>query len=178
MLSHTILGIDPALGTTGYGVIRVSGNQLQLVDAGVIRCRRGRATELRLKELFEGISEVIDEAKPDQFAIEALYSHYDRPTTAILMGHARGVLMLAATQAGLTVNSYAATKIKKTLTGNGRAPKTQMQFAVQHQLGLASVPEPADVADALAIALTHHHAGNAKSALGSLENISSLKNIG
>ena len=154
---QTILGIDPALGTTGYGLIRCSGNSIQLVDAGVIRCRRDRPLEDRLGELFDGMREILEELKPDHFAIEQLYSHYDRPTTAILMGHARGVILLAAQQAGVAVHSYAATHIKKTLTGNGRAPKSQMQFAVKHQLALATVPEPADVADALAIALTHHN---------------------
>ncbi len=155
---HTILGIDPALGTTGYGLIQCSGSKIRLVDAGFIRCRRDRPLEDRLRELHDGILEVLDELKPQHFAIEQLYSHYDRPTTAILMGHARGVILLAAQQAGLAISSYAATHIKKTLTGNGRAPKRQMQLAVQHQLALRSLPEPADVADALAIALTHNNA--------------------
>lgn len=159
-----ILGIDPALGTTGYGLIATNGNQIRLVDAGIVRCKKNRSLELRLAELHEGISEIIAEHKPTTFAIEQLYSHYDRPTTAILMGHARGVIMLAAATAGLDVSSYAATQIKKTLTGNGRAPKSQMQFAVKHQLGLSSIPEPADIADALAIALTHHHLSRLPSA--------------
>ena len=161
---QTILGIDPALGTTGYGLIHCSGNTIQMVDAGVIRCRRDRPLEDRLKELHEGICEILEELKPDCFAVEQLYSHYDRPTTAILMGHARGVILLAAARADLAVHSYAPTQVKKTLTGNGRAPKTQMQFAVQHQLALKTVPEPADVADALAIALTHHHCALTESA--------------
>ncbi len=156
--TFTILGIDPALGTTGYGLIRCAGNQSSLLDAGFIRCRRDRPLEDRLRELYDGVLEILEEAKPEHFAIEQLYSHYDRPTTAILMGHARGVILLAAQQAGLAVVSYAATHIKKTLTGNGRAPKSQMQFAVKHQLALATLPEPADVADALAIAITHHNA--------------------
>ncbi len=155
--SQTILGVDPALGTTGYGLLRCHADSLEVVDAGVIRCSRTRPLEERLRELHDGVVEILQEFKPDCFAIEQLYSHYNRPTTAILMGHARGVIYLAAAHAGLAVTSYAATQIKRTLTGNGRAPKEQMQFAVQHQLGLSKVPEPADVADALAIALTHHH---------------------
>ncbi len=150
-----ILGIDPALGTTGYGLIRNSGNEVHVVDAGVIRCRRDRPLEERLRELNDGVSEILEEHQPDCCAIEELYSHYDRPTTAILMGHARGVILLAVANAQRQVFSYAATQVKKTLTGNGRAPKSQMQLAVQHQLGLKQLPEPADVADALAIALTH-----------------------
>lgn len=158
-MSHTqtILGIDPALGTTGYGLIRCTGNVIELIDAGIIRCRRDRPLEDRLGELFDGICEILEELKPDHFAIEQLYSHYDRPTTAILMGHARGVILLAAKQSSVAVHSYPATHVKKTLTGNGRAPKSQMQLAVKHQLALSAVPEPADVADALAIALTHHN---------------------
>lgn len=154
---QTILGIDPALGTTGYGVIRCCGNHIELVDAGVIRCDRKRPLEDRLRELHDGLVEILDELQPNHCAIEQLYTHYDRPTTAILMGHARGVILLAAQQSDVAVHSYAATHVKKTLTGNGRAPKGQMQFAVKHQLRLSAVPEPADVADALAIALTHHN---------------------
>jgi crossover junction endodeoxyribonuclease RuvC len=90
-------------------------------------------------------------------ALEELYSHYKRPRTAILMGHARGVICLAATQAGIPVVSYSATQIKKILTGAGRAPKGQMQRAVQFELGLAQLPDPPDVADALATALCHYH---------------------
>ncbi len=149
------LGIDPALGTTGYGLIRQSGSDVQVVDAGVIRCHRNRPLEDRLRELNDGMCEILDEHQPDCCAIEELYSHYDRPTTAILMGHARGVILLAVANSQRKVHSYAATQVKKTLTGNGRAPKSQMQLAVQHQLGLKQLPEPADVADALAIALTH-----------------------
>jgi crossover junction endodeoxyribonuclease RuvC len=155
--NRRILGIDPALRTTGYGVLSVEGNRLRLVDAGVIRSTANQPLEKRLKEIHLGISELIAEHKPDTFAIEELYSHYDRPTTAIQMGHARGVIYLAAAQAGLAVHTYAATRIKKTLTGNGHAPKDQMQMAVQLQLGLAQRLEPADVADALAVALTHYH---------------------
>ncbi len=157
MDGQLILGIDPALGTTGYGILRITKTGVQLVDAGAIRCRPGRPIEDRLKELHEGTTEVIALHKPAHFAVEQLYSHYDRPTTAILMGHARGVICLAAAQANLCVISYPATKVKKMLTGNGRAPKSQMQLAVQQQLRLPKPIEPADIADALAIALCHYH---------------------
>lgn len=150
-----ILGIDPALGTTGYGVVRAVGSQIQLIDAGVIRVARAGSLESRLRELHEGITEVLQQHKPDCFAMEQLYSHYERPRTAILMGHARGVICLAAAQANLTVTSYEPTKVKKLLTGNGRAPKCQMQAAVQQQLRLLQPIDPPDVADALAIALCH-----------------------
>ncbi|HBE69268.1 MAG TPA: crossover junction endodeoxyribonuclease RuvC [Planctomycetaceae bacterium] len=173
MSKRRILGIDPALGTTGYGVIEVSGSQCAMLDAGVIRCDKNQSLECRLHELFCGIKEVLEEFQPHVFAIEQLYSHYERPTTAILMGHARGAIMLAAANSGLKVHSYAATQVKKTLTGNGRAAKTQMQFAVKHQLGLDYVPEPADVADALAIALTHLHSELAAPAIASAKVVAS-----
>ncbi len=97
--------------------------------------------------------------KPEVLAIEELYSHYDRPTTAILMGHARGAIVLAAAEAGMPVASYPATQVKKTITGNGHAAKWQMQEAIRNELGLPSLPEPSDVADALAIALCHCYVG-------------------
>lgn len=150
-----VLGIDPALGTTGYGVIRAVGQQLQLLDAGVVRAGRDGSLETRLQELFDGVSEILTQHQPDCFAMEQLYSHYERPRTAILMGHARGVICLAAAKANLSVTSYESTKVKKLLTGNGRAPKAQMQLAVQQQLRLTKALDPPDVADALAIALCH-----------------------
>jgi crossover junction endodeoxyribonuclease RuvC len=150
-----ILGVDPGLNTTGYGVIDFAGRQVRLIEAGVVRGRAKRSLPGRVREIYEGVAEVIATLKPEALALEKLYAHYDRPTTAILMGHARGVIVLAAAQAGVAVHDYASTQVKKTLTGNGRAPKGQMQLAVQRELRLAALPEPADVADALAIALCH-----------------------
>ncbi len=148
-----ILGIDPGLAITGYGLVQVDGLKLKLVEAGVIRVSRSQTLERRLRELYDGITEVMALAPLEAVAIEQLYSHYERPRTAVLMGHARGVLCLAAAQRDLAVYSFEPTAVKKALTGNGRASKEQMQFAVQHQLGLRSVPEPADVADALGVAI-------------------------
>lgn len=152
-----ILGIDPGLNTTGYGVISCSGGSMRLMEAGVVRTRAKGTIESRLAELHAGVSEVIEAHHPDRMAIEQLFSHYERVRTAILMGHARGVICLAAGQAGMSVSSYEPTRIKKTLTGNGRAAKPQMQAAVKLQLRLAAVPEPHDVADALAIAICSFH---------------------
>ncbi len=90
-------------------------------------------------------------------AIEQLYSHYKHPRTAILMGHARGVICLAAAQADVEVVHYSATQIKRILTGDGRAPKSQMQLAIRNELALAQVPDPPDVADALAVAVCHYY---------------------
>jgi crossover junction endodeoxyribonuclease RuvC len=152
-----ILGIDPGLNTTGYGVIVCNGSAMRLIEAGVVRTRAKGAMESRLAELHEGIAEIIAAHHPDRMAIEQLFSHYERVRTAILMGHARGVICLAAGQAKIPVTSYEPTRIKKTLTGSGRAAKAQMQMAVKLQLRLTSLPEPHDVADALAVAICSHH---------------------
>jgi crossover junction endodeoxyribonuclease RuvC len=150
-----ILGIDPGLNTTGYGVIDVRGREVRLVEAGVVRGKTKGSLAARLQEIHDGVADVIKSLEPEAMALEKLYSHYDRPTTAILMGHARGVIVLAAAQAGIVVHDYAATQVKKTLTGSGHAPKLQIQEAIRRELRLAKTPEPPDVADALAIALCH-----------------------
>lgn len=112
----------------------------------------------RLCVLYDGIVEVLEQYKPNVLAMEQLFAHYDHPRTAILMAHARGVVLLAAVQRGLPVFSYNATQVKKTITGSGRASKEQMQRTIQRELGLPKLPEPSDVADALAAALCHYHA--------------------
>ncbi len=159
MTPKRILGIDPGLNTTGYGVVEVIGNDVRLCEAGIVRSRAKDKIESRLNEIYSGVQEVIEAHKPDLLALEQLFSHYDRPRTAILMGHARGVICLAAGQAGIEVAHFEPTRVKKIMTGNGRAPKHQIQLAVKMQLKLASVPEPTDVADALAIAICGHHLG-------------------
>ncbi len=160
-----VLGIDPGLNTTGYGCIEIAGGTIRLAEAGVIRGRSRDSLALRVQEIYAGVSDAIAELRPGVVAIEQLYSHYARPRTAILMGHARGVICLAAAEAGVSVVHYPATQIKKVLTGNGRAPKSQMQRAIQLELKLATLPEPADVADALAVALTHHYLAPTRSML-------------
>ena len=154
-----ILGIDPGLNTTGYGVVEVIGNDVRLCEAGIVRSRAKDSIESRLNEIFTGVQEVIEAHQPDLMALEQLFSHYDRPRTAILMGHARGVICLAAGQAGIEVAHFEPTRVKKVMTGNGRAPKHQIQLAVKMQLNLSTVPEPNDVSDALAIAICGHHLG-------------------
>lgn len=152
-----ILGIDPGLNITGYGVLEVGDGALRLCEAGIVRGKTRGSLTARLLEIHTGVADAIASFRPAVMALEELYSHYKRPRTAILMGHARGVICLAATQAGIPVVHYAATQVKRILTGNGRAPKSQVQQAIQRELGLAEVPEPPDVADALAIALCHHY---------------------
>ncbi|MDR2642541.1 MAG: crossover junction endodeoxyribonuclease RuvC [Planctomycetaceae bacterium] len=153
-----LLGIDPGLNTTGYGVIDVSGGKVRLVEAGVVRSS-SKVLSCKVKEIYDGVCEVVESFHPDALALEQLYSHYDRPTTAILMGHARGCICLAAAQVGIDVYSYAATKVKKILTGNGHATKDQIQRAIKLELNLTTEPNPPDVADALAIAICHFYHG-------------------
>ena len=154
-----ILGIDPGLNTTGYAVVEVGPAGPVLCEAGVIRgATSGRDTAdmaPRLKTLYDGVIEVFDQFAPKAMAIEQLYAHYEHPRTAILMAHARGAFMLAGAQRGAAVFSYAATRIKKTVTGNGRATKEQMQYTVRREFNLVALPEPHDVADAIAVALCH-----------------------
>lgn len=151
-----IVGIDPGLTTTGYGVVEVEGREVRLVEAGVIRTETpDTPLEIRLSSLFDGVLEMLRQFRPEALALEELYSHYEHPETAILMGHARGVICLAAAKSGIPVFNYASTQVKLSTTGDGRAPKDQVQRAVQARLRLAEVPKPHDVADALAIALCH-----------------------
>lgn len=152
-VKRVVCGIDPGLGATGYAVIEVNGEVISVVDAGVCRFGRQLAMPQRLAAIEQDVSAILAEGRPGVVAVEALYAHYKHPRTAILMGHARGVVLLAAAKLGIEVRSYAATRIKRYLTGNGRATKLQMQRAVQTTLGLAKLPEPPDVADALAIAM-------------------------
>ena len=148
-----IVGIDPGLQITGYGVIDYDRARPKLIDGGVIRLKPRTSIPDRLVELEIELESLIDEHKPDVCAVEQLYSHYNHPRTAILMGHARGVILLVAARNGVRVEQYAANRIKQSLTGFGHASKPQMQRAIQSLWNLKSAPEPADVADALAVAL-------------------------
>lgn len=148
-----ILGVDPGLQLTGYGVIDYLPLRPRLVDAGVIRLKLKTTIAERLVELERELDAIIAEHKPAIVAVEKLYSHYAHPQTAVLMGHARGVILLVAARRHLRVEELAANRIKQSLTGNGHASKQQMQRAIQHQWNLAKPPEPPDVADALAAAM-------------------------
>ncbi len=152
-----IIGIDPGLNVTGYGVIEWQDREVKLLEAGVIRAPRSRGDNLpaRLESLFAGLREVLDEFHPQTVCLEEVYSHTGYPRTSILMGHARGVICLAARLAGVPVVNFSAKRIKQSVTGNGNASKTQVQRAVQHRFSLGQPPQPPDVADALAVALCH-----------------------
>ena len=148
-----ILGIDPGLEITGYAVLDTAQASASIVDAGIIRTSRRQELAERLAVLSKELSELLDEYKPDVLAVEELYSHYQFPRTGILMGHARGVILQAAANAGMKVMPYSATRVKKSITGNGHAGKQQVQRAVKQEFRLNRLPAPADVADALAIGL-------------------------
>lgn len=152
--SRVILGIDPGLDRTGYGCIEWIGpTSFRLREGGVIRSESGDPLADRVGQIHAQITELLAEFGPICLAIEQLYAHYKHPRTAILMGHARGAVLLAAWQHKVRVLHLPATTIKKHLTGNGHASKAQMQRAVAAAFKLPEPPEPPDVADALAIAL-------------------------
>jgi len=150
-----VLGVDPGLNITGYGVLEIGPHGLRLCEGGVVRGRTKSSLTARVAEIHAGLTEVLEAFQPHVMALEQLYSHYKRPRTAILMGHARGVICLAAAQAGIPVIHYPATRVKKILTGNGHAGKLQVQQVVLRELGLTEPLRPVDVSDALAIALCH-----------------------
>lgn len=155
-----VLGIDPGLRITGYGVVDAGQGTSaladpRLIEAGVIRLDAGLSLEKRLVQLQGDLDGLLDEFVPDTVAVEKLYAHYRHPRTAILMAHARGVILLCAQRRGRAVVHLPSTEVKKAVTGYGHASKQQVQRAVQAQFGLVEPPTPPDVADALAIALTH-----------------------
>jgi crossover junction endodeoxyribonuclease RuvC len=169
-VARRILGIDPGLHITGYGLIEVTGDERpmksshpiihhsslathHLVECGVLKAKANDPLPQRLQSLYDALDSVLREYQPDAVVIEELFSTYAHPRSALLMAHARGVLMLAAQQSGAAVHSFLPNEVKQVLTGNGHATKTAVQAAVRSRLRLASTPHPADVADALALAL-------------------------
>jgi crossover junction endodeoxyribonuclease RuvC len=149
-----IIGIDPGTGILGFGIIEVSGPKAQLVDAGVIRTPVKEDDAVRLQTIFEEITDIIAQTKPQEMSVEKLF-FAQNVTTAMTVAQARGVVLLAGMQAGLKIAEYTPLQIKQALTGYGRAEKKQMQEMVRVLLGLKDVPQPDDCADALAAALTH-----------------------
>jgi len=154
-----ILGIDPALRVTGYGAIEALAGRTVLVEAGVIAPNVRLRLEERLRDLHVGTCEVIAATRPDAIVIEELYTTYKNPVTAVLMGHARGVLCLAGAQAGVPVYTLGHSHVKRALTGSGTARKDQVNAMVTRLLGLRRAPEPNDVSDALALALAYMNIG-------------------
>ena len=151
-----VVGFDPGLNVTGYGVVECHGGSVRLVEAGVVRSK-GETLEARLHAIHSGVREVIEAFKPTAMAIEQVFAHAKFPKAALILAHARGVICLAGVQSGLAMHHYLPNRVKSTLCGSGHAGKEQIQAAVQRELALAAAPKPADAADALAVALTDYH---------------------
>lgn len=151
-----ILGIDPGYAILGYGVIDVKGNKFSVVDYGAILTDTSMDMPQRLQALYTGLTELIREHEPDEASIEELFFN-NNAKTAILVGEARGVAVLACANGGLPIGEYTPLQIKQALVGYGRADKKQVQFMVKTMLNLDSVPKPDDTADALAAAICHAH---------------------
>jgi crossover junction endodeoxyribonuclease RuvC len=154
-----VLGIDPGVATTGYGVVAGgSGGAVSLVECGVVRTRSGQPLAARLREIFDGLSEVMLRHQVDTLAVESVFYARNVHTTVVL-GHARGAALLAGAMHDIVVAEYAPAEIKQAIVGNGRASKEQVQYMVQQLLRLRTPPRPSDAADAIAVALCHCSAG-------------------
>lgn len=149
-----VMGVDPGLMATGFAILEARPGDVAVRDAGVISTSPGQALEARLNALHAAVHRIIDAQKPSLLIVEDLYTEYRFPRTAVLMGHARGVIYLAARQLGVSVLALAPSEVKRAVTGNGSAGKAQVQRAVQTLLGLESLPSPSHVADALGLAVT------------------------
>lgn len=157
-----ILGIDPALRITGYGVIVARQKTVALTEAGIITTISTEALPARLNKIHRAVSKLIRDTRPDVVVLEKLYAHYRHPTTAYLLGQARGVICLACAQAKLPLVEYAATRVKKATVGKGLASKAQVQRMVASFLGIRELPRYSDVTDALALAIAHSYILRAK----------------
>ena len=160
-----ILGIDPGLQTTGFGVVDVDGSRLSYVGSGTIKTTHLALGDLpgRLKVLFDGICEITERYQPDAATIEIIFVNVN-PQSTLLLGQARGASITALVSRGLPVAEYTALQMKKAVVGHGRAAKTQVQEMVRRLLDLPGLPGP-DAADALGMAITHAHAGQAMARL-------------
>lgn len=157
-----LLGIDPGLASTGYGLVRLDGQRCALLEHGCIRTRSTQELGARLAEIHEAIETLIRSHRPAVMAMERLYQLRDG-STGLSVGQAIGVVRLAAFEAGLEVAEYTPTHVKMTLVGNGQATKEQVQFMVQRLLGLDEPPRPDHAADALALCICHLHSGLSRS---------------
>ena len=160
-----VLGVDPGTAITGYGVVRGGAGAPALIECGVIRTDAKAPLARRLAEIFDGVVELIERHRPERIAIEnAFYSRNVR--TTLVLGHARGVIMLAGERAGIAIDEYAPAMIKKTVVGAGAATKEQVQFMVARLLRLKAPPAPADAADGVAAALTSLMSAGLRATIG------------
>lgn len=154
---ETVVGVDPGLATTGYAVVRLDGaaRTPAVLEAGLVRTPGRLALERRLEHLYAALLDLFRQHRPTCVVVEDLYASYAHPRTAILMGHARGAVFLAAAHAGSAVRSFTASRVKKALTGRGDASKRQVMRMVQAVLDLPRLPSPDHVGDALALAVCY-----------------------
>jgi len=157
-----ILGVDPALTITGYGVIELIKNKPYVIEAGIVSTDANQAIPQRLDKIYQSILAIIKELKPQVMVLEKLYAHYRHPATAFSLGQARGVICLACAKGKIPLAEYAATRVKKAVLGSGSASKSQVQKMVANMLNLKNLPKYTDVTDALALAITHSYIMRAK----------------
>ena len=165
-----ILGIDPALKITGYGVIALISNGKEnqfsrkkkffLLEAGIISTSAKEPHAKRLEKIYQAAEKLVSDVRPDVIVLEKLYAHYRHPTTAYILGQARGIICLVAAKRKIPLVEYSATRVKKAVVGRGLAPKSQVQRMVAHLLELKTLPKYADVTDALALAIAHSYIAN------------------
>lgn len=156
-----ILGIDPGYAILGYGVVEKIGNQFKACSYGAVTTDAGMPMTDRLEHLYNSLREIIEEEKPDVASIEQLFFNTNAKT-AILVGQARGVAILACVKGGLAIEEYTPLQIKQALVGYGRADKKQVQMMVKTILHLREIPKPDDTADALAAAICHGHSADTR----------------
>jgi crossover junction endodeoxyribonuclease RuvC len=159
------LGVDPGLRTTGYGVIDVVDGRYRLVEGGILQPQPELPLEQRLAQLYTAMVDVIVATRPQCMVVEDLWTSYKNPTTAVLMGHARGVIALAAGVNGVAMEHLGHALVKRAIAGSGAARKTQVGAMVVQLLGLAAAPQPVDVSDALALALAFANIAGQRSRL-------------
>ena len=153
---NTLLAIDPGLNKTGYAVLKHNGESLRVLECGVIRSERGAGVSTRVHEIARSVREIITEYSPHDLIIEQAFTLPKNPKSSILMSHVRGAILFLAEDASMRVYHYEATKIKKALTGNGHADKSEVCRAVERECNLDFSSAPHDVADAVAIGLCHY----------------------
>lgn len=156
-----ILGIDPGLAIVGWGVIEYKNTKFRTLAYGSLKTPAGTRTEERLKSIYDGMNELIETYHPDAMAVEELFFNTNI-TTGIRVAEARGVILLAAERAGLSIQEYTPLQVKQAVVGYGRAEKKQVITMVTMLLGLKEPPKPDDTADALAIAICHAHSGGSR----------------
>jgi len=165
-----ILGIDPGTATTGYGIIETNGSKIKLLDYGCIRTEAGIPLGRRLEQIYQGVQGLIKNWQPGEIAIEELF--FNKNTrTALTVGQARGVIILAGAQNRLPTSEYTPLQVKQSVVGYGRAEKQQVQYMVKTLLCLSAVPKPDDAADALAVAICHAHWRTLEYNLGQKERL-------